>query len=168
MVDFPVGWHFFQFFFLIFHDQLNLWLTKPLNVFSCLVEFISVSFLAAISWTNFIASSLSQLFTSNSTIISHHEDLTSQRHNGPKGWVLLTKVTSLGYITSSYTNLLDQASTSKSQPNISILTRPSFRISTKIRLHNLNQASAAKYWPNFSFSSNHFLPELKLQNFDQT
>ena len=91
-----------------------------------------------------------------------------QRHNGPKGWVLLTKVTSLGYITSSYTNLLDQASTSKSQPNISISTRPSFRISTKIRLHNLNQASAAKYWPNFSFRSNQISPELKLQNFDQT
>ena len=33
---------------------------------------------------------------------------------------------------------LDQASTSKSQPNISILTGPSFRISTKIKLHNLN------------------------------
>ena len=64
--------------------------------------------------------------------------------------------------------ILDYASTSKSQPNISILTRPSFRISTKIRLHNLNQASAAKYWPNSSFSSNHFLSELKLQNFDQT
>ena len=79
LVDFPVWWHFLPFFFLIFRDQLNLWLTKPLNVFSCLVDFISVSFLAAISWTNFIASSLSQLFTSNSTIISHHEDLTSQR-----------------------------------------------------------------------------------------
>ena len=168
LVDFPVWWHFLPFFFLIFRDQLNLWLTKPLNVFSCLVDFISVSFLAAISWTNFIASSLSQLFTSNSTIISHHEDPTSQRwrranalsslqgrtlpkplclwqrHNRPKGWVLLTKVTSLGHITSSYTNLFDQASTSKSQPNISISTRPSYRISTKIRLHNLNQASTAK------------------------
>ena len=91
-----------------------------------------------------------------------------QRHNGPKDWVLLTKVTSLGYITSSYTNLLDQASTSKSQPNISILTRPTFRISTKIRLHNLNQASAAQYWPNFSFRSNQIPPELKLKNCDQT
>ena len=28
-----------------------------------------------------------------------------QRHNGPVGWVLLTKVTSLGHITSSFTNL---------------------------------------------------------------
>ena len=28
-----------------------------------------------------------------------------QRHNGPEGWVLVTKVTSLGHITSSHTNL---------------------------------------------------------------
>ena len=33
-----------------------------------------------------------------------------QRHNGPEGWVLLNKVTSLGHITSSYTNLDDQIS----------------------------------------------------------
>ena len=48
-----------------------------------------------------------------------------QRHNGPEGWVLLTKVTSLGHITSSYSNLqyLDQAPTSKSQPSISISTK---------------------------------------------
>ena len=54
LVDFPVWWHFLPFFFLIFRDQLNLWLTKPLNVFSCLVDLIFVSFLAAICWTNFI------------------------------------------------------------------------------------------------------------------
>ena len=46
-----------------------------------------------------------------------------------------------------------------------ILTKPSFRISTKIKLHNLNQASAAKYWSNFSFK---ILPELQLQNLYQT
>ena len=46
---------------------------------------------------------------------------------------------------------LDQALTSKSQPNISIstkhkiLTKPSFRILTKIRLRSLNQTPAAKY-----------------------
>ena len=47
---------------------------------------------------------------------------------------------------------LDQASTSKSQPNISIstklkiqnMTKPSFRISTKIQLHNFYKTSAAK------------------------
>ena len=37
-----------------------------------------------------------------------------QRHNGPEGWVLLTKVTSLGHVTNSYTNL-DQTS-SESRP----------------------------------------------------
>ena len=45
-----------------------------------------------------------------------------QRHNGPEGWVLLTKLTSLGHVTSSNTNL-DQ--TSESQPCIN------FKISTK-------------------------------------
>ena len=47
---------------------------------------------------------------------------------------------------------LDQASTSKSEPNISIsnnsnfkiLTKPTFKISTKIQLHNLNRTSATK------------------------
>jgi len=29
-----------------------------------------------------------------------------------------------------------------------ILTKPSFRISTKIQLHNLYKTSAVKYWPN--------------------
>ena len=47
---------------------------------------------------------------------------------------------------------LDEAFTSKSQPNISIstkskakiLTKPSFRILAKIQLRNLNQTSPAK------------------------
>ena len=68
---------------------------------------------------------------------------------------------------------LNQASTSKSQPNISIstkcklkiLAKPSFRILTKIKLRNLNQTSAAKYWPNFSFKIS---PDSQLQNLDQT
>ena len=46
-----------------------------------------------------------------------------QRHNGPKGGVLLTKVTSLGHITNYYTNL-DQTS-SESRPSTN------FKISTK-------------------------------------
>ena len=54
---------------------------------------------------------------------------------------------------------LEQVSFSKSQPNITsqlklnfqILTKPSFRISTKFQIHNLYKTSAAKYWPNFSF-----------------
>ena len=35
--------------------------------------------------------------------------------------------------------------------NFKIFTKPCFRFLTKIKLQNLNQASAAKYWPNFSF-----------------
>ena len=76
----------------------------------------------------------------------------------------------------SYTNL-DQISLSKSRLSINfnisistklklkILTGPSFRILTKIQLRDLNQASAAKYWPNFSFKIS---PELQLQDVDQT
>ena len=102
----------------------------------------------------------------------------SQRHNGPEGWVLVTRVTSLGHITSSQTNLY-KISSSYSRPssnlkkstkyqhqlNFKILTKLSFRISTKNNLHNLNQGSAAKYWLNFSFKIS---PELQLQNLDQT
>ena len=36
--------------------------------------------------------------------------------------------------------------------NFKILTKPSFRISTKIKLNNLNQALAAKYWSRLSFN----------------
>ena len=51
---FQVDENFLPFSVLIFRDQLNL--TKPLNVFFLfLVDFVSVSFLAAISWTNFVA-----------------------------------------------------------------------------------------------------------------
>ena len=46
-----------------------------------------------------------------------------QRHNGPEDWVLLTKVTSLGHITSSNTNL--NQTSSESRPCIN------FKISTK-------------------------------------
>ena len=68
---------------------------------------------------------------------------------------------------------LNLALTSKSQPNISIstkrklkiLTKPSLRILTKIQLCNLNQTSAAKYWPNFRFKIS---PALEHQNIDQT
>ena len=40
---------------------------------------------------------------------------------------------------------LNQTSTFQLNLNFKILTKPSFRISTKIKLHNLNQASTAKY-----------------------
>ena len=47
-----------------------------------------------------------------------------QRHNGPEGWVHLSKVTSWSHIKSSYTNL-DQISSSEFWPRIK------FKISTK-------------------------------------
>ena len=43
-----------------------------------------------------------------------------QRHNGPEGWVLLTKVTSLGLITSSYTNLDQTSSESRPSTNFKV------------------------------------------------
>ena len=49
--------------------------------------------------------------------------------------------------------------------NFKILTRPSFRISTKIQLHNLYKTSSAKNWAN---SSLNILPKLQIQNIDQT
>ena len=70
---------------------------------------------------------------------------------------------SLG-LSGSYSNL-DQISSEESRPsvnykisikhqhlnlNFKILTKPSFRISTKNNLHNLSQGSAAKYWLNLS------------------
>ena len=70
-----------------------------------------------------------------------------QRHNGPEGWVLLTKVTSLGHITSSQT-----FSQTLKFSNI-------FRISTKHQLQNLKQTSAfqlnlkLKSWPNLASES---------------
>jgi len=99
-----------------------------------------------------------------------------QRHNGPEDWVLLTKVTSLGHIASSknkyWSNFVFRISTkhqlknlnqtSASGLNFKILTKPSFRFNLNL---NLNQPSAAKYWPSFSFEIS---PELQLQNFDQT
>ena len=60
------------------------------------------------------------------TLLSCHNK-TLPKAQQPDGWVLITKVTSLGHITSSLQILikfhlhnLDQESTSKSQPNISI------------------------------------------------
>jgi len=44
------------------------------------------------------------------------------------------------------------------------MTKPSFRISTKIQLHNLYKTSVAKCWTNSTFK---ILSELQLQNFDQ-
>ena len=86
-----------------------------------------------------------------------------QRDNGPEGWVLLTKVSCSGDITRSNTNFLSnliwgistkhQTSASQLNLNFKILSKPSFKISTKIQLHNLYKSSATKYWQNSSFKS---------------
>ena len=96
-----------------------------------------------------------------------------------RGWVLLTKVTNfflVNFLHKSWSNLifrilikhqpkhLNQTSAVVLNFNFKILTKPSLRISTRIKIHNLNQASAAKYWPNFSFK---ILPGLQLQYLDQ-
>ena len=88
----------------------------------------------------------------------------------------------LGHITSSNTNF-DQTSSSKFRPSIyfKISTKhhhldktqdskywPNIASAsrlTKIQLHNLCKTSVVKYWPNSSLK---ILPELQLQNLDQT
>ena len=57
------------------------------------------------------------------------------------------------FLHKSWSNFVFRIST-KHQLNLNfkILIKPSFRISTKIKLHNLNQESAAKYWPNLTLN----------------
>ena len=85
-----------------------------------------------------------------------------QRHNGPEGWVHLAKVIlqvqtqiliefHLQNLDSASTRNLNQTSASPLNLKFKILTQPSFRISTKIQLHNLYKTSAAKCWTNSSF-----------------
>ena len=84
-----------------------------------------------------------------------------QRHNGPEGWVLLTKVTYFSHITRSNTKF-DQISSLEYWPstsfkisttatsaswlnfNFKLLTKHGSRISAKIKLHYLYKTSAAK------------------------
>ena len=93
-----------------------------------------------------------------------------QRHNGPKGWVYITRSQCTVHKTWTYYNVIIsiiKALTSKPKPNIStstkskvkILTIPSFRILTKIQLltstkhqqQNTDQTSASKSRLNFDF-----------------
>ena len=73
-----------------------------------------------------------------------------QRHNGPEGWTLLTKVTALGHIESCCTNI-DQILSSESQPSIN------FEISTKHQ--HFNYTLTSKSWPNLASESR---PKLNL------
>ena len=105
-----------------------------------------------------------------------------QRHNGPKGWVLLTKVTYFSHITRSNTKF-DQISSSEYWPstNFKISTSANISISTKLKiqdidqtwLQNLDQDSTSLPLQNISSKILNklllqILPELQLQNNDQT
>ena len=76
--------------------------------------------------------------------------------------------TNLDQISSSESRLknqfLNQTSASPINLKFKISTKHSFRIATKIQLHNLYKTSASKCWTNSSFK---ILPELQLQNLDQ-
>ena len=85
-----------------------------------------------------------------------------QRHNGPEDWVHLAKVISqvqtqiliefhLQNLDTTSTRNLNQTSAPPLNLKFNILTQPSFRISTKIQLHNLYKTSATKCWTSSSF-----------------
>ena len=104
------------------------------------------------------ASSCRKQMLDGSNLIYKH----CQRHNGPEGWVHLAKVILQGQtqiliefhlqnLDSASTRNLNQTSASPLNLEFKILTQPSFRISTKIQLHNLYKTSAAKCWTNPSF-----------------
>ena len=63
------------------------------------------------------------------------ENKYCQRHNGPEGWVQLTKETSLGHITSSYTQILIKFHLQ----NLDQSQLQSLSISNKLEIQNLDQ-----------------------------
>ena len=76
-------------------------------------------------------------------------DGKAQRHNGPEDWVHITR--SQFTVHKSWTYYNFRISTSiLTKSKVKILTTPGLRILSDIQLRNLNQISAAKYWPNFS------------------
>ena len=60
---------------------------------------------------------------------------------------------------------LNQTSTFWLNLKFNVLTKPSFRILTKVKPHNFNQAPASIYWPDLSFT---ILPGFQLWVIDQT
>ena len=81
-----------------------------------------------------------------------------------RGWILPKEITSCHkFLHKSLPNFIFRISTKVQLQNLSqtsafwlnlnfkILTKPSLWILTKIKLDKLNQATAANYWPNFSF-----------------
>ena len=145
--------------------QWQLWYVDKISLFhrysSILLDFIVFSFYCRQICP--ITSSLIQRCLIICSLFIPAPPLTKhcQRHNRHKDWVQLTKATYFSHITSSNTNLIkfhlqniDQAPTSKSryQPTsasrlnlkFKILTKPGFRNSTKIQLHNFYKTSAVK------------------------
>ena len=97
-----------------------------------------------------------------------------QRHKGPEGWVLLTKVTYFSHITRSNTKF-DQISSSEylTSTNFKITTSANISISTKLKiqdidqiwLQNLDQDSTSLPLQNISSK---ILTKLHLQNLSWT
>ena len=71
------------------------------NISNYQITQITNSFRETCSWFGRILTNGEYCLSGKIGFIKKH----CQRHNGPKGWVLLTKVTSLGHIASSHTNL---------------------------------------------------------------
>ena len=127
--------------FQLNQEILKHWSSEALCTWTC-IAFIKET----ISWKNafFLTTCTTFLRRWNSRFERKSRTKHCQRHNGPEGWVQLTKVTCLSHITSSRKNLdqdylqnLHQASTSKFQPNISI--------SSKLK--------TSKSWPNLASES---------------
>ena len=83
-----------------------------------------------------------------------------KRHNGPKGWVHLAKVSSWGHITN-----LDHILSSESRLSINQKSQPNISIPTKLKIQNLDQTPASESRPRFFFinSTKH-----QRQNAEQT
>ena len=70
-------------------------------------------------------------------------------------WFLLKSWSNIiwGISTKHQLQNLNRTSASRLNLKFKILSKPSFRISTKIQIHDLYKTSATKYWPNSSFRS---------------
>ena len=106
---------------------------------------------------------------------------TLPRHNGPEGWVLLTKVTSSctslvqipKFKISTKHQHFDQTLASKSWPNSHFITSPSLRskILNKLQFQNFAWTSTSNSWPNLVlkvWTKFSFMTKLQLPNLHKT
>ena len=126
---------------------------------------------------------LQQMLSQKDATISHSEVYKKhcQRHNGPEGWVLLTKV-KRSYITLDQISKFkifaehqhfDQTLTFKSWPNIHFITSPSLssKILTKLRFQKIAWNSTSNSWPNLVLKVGtkiSFMTKLQLLNIHKT